>query len=500
MAQIGAHKSAADPALHAIFEKITTSGRHLLGVINDILDSSKLDAGMLSVESAALRPQQLAEDAVNLLAERASAKGLQLCWTSHDAPDWVLGDALRISQVLINLLSNAVKFTERGSVTLTLLAQDERLSFAISDTGIGMDAHALARVFNPFEQADSSTTRRFGGTGLGLSISRQLARLMGGDIVVHSAPGQGSTFTFTLPLRAAEGPATAPAAVSLPAGQHRLAGLRVLVADDVDINREILEGLLDVEGASVVCAADGQQALELVQAAGATPFDVVLMDVQMPVMDGLEATRRLHDIAPDLPVIALTAHALLEERQRCTEAGMREHVSKPFEACQVVEAVLRHVPAHRVLQSAQNAEATPTPASAEAIATAATSDAGDAGFDVAGALSRCGGNPALLRKLVQRFVSQQSGFADQFDTLLRTDHELARRAVHTLRGTAANLGAATLARQAGELEDALRAGQADATYQALDVLRLELPRVLARLHEWAAQDATCLTAPEAVPA
>ncbi|WP_374592701.1 ATP-binding protein, partial [Aquabacterium sp.] len=343
MAQLGAHKSASDPALHAVFDKINGCGQHLLRLINDILDSSKLDAGMLAIESAPLRPRQLAEDAVNLLIDRAADKGLRLHWTCAEVPEWIQGDALRINQVLLNLVSNAIKFTEHGAITLALDQHEGRIVYTVSDTGIGMDEAALSRVFNPFEQADGSTTRRFGGTGLGLSISRQLARLMGGDIAARSTPGEGSTFVFTLPLIEALGPATEAAASTLQTiGHDRLRGLRVLVADDVDINREILEGLLTLEGASVACARDGQEAVELLQEAGTMAFDVVLMDVQMPVMDGLEATRRLKALASDLPVIALTAHALDEERRRCLDAGMCEHVSKPFEPHQVLAAVLRH--------------------------------------------------------------------------------------------------------------------------------------------------------------
>ena len=483
MAQIGTHKSATDPVLHAIFEKITASGRHLLGVINDILDSAKLDAGMLAIESAAVQPRQLAVDAVNLLAERAAAKRLQLSWACQDVPTWVLGDSLRISQVLINLLSNAIKFTEHGSVTLRLSTSGEQLHFAIADTGIGMDEQALSRIFKPFEQADSSTTRRFGGTGLGLSISHQLAHLMGGDICVTSAPGQGSTFTFRLPLRATEGPAAAPLAEARPASGPRLRGLRVLVADDVDINREILEGLLDVEGAEVVCACDGQQALDVLHTTGPDAFDVVLMDVQMPMMDGLEATRRLRALAPELPVIALTAHALFEERERCLEAGMREHVCKPFEAHQIVEAVLRHV--RRCAPSAPPPTAT-APAGPPMYTHPTGGDFPELdGIDLLGALARCGGQPALLRKLAQRFADSQSDFAERFASLLTEDRDAARRAAHMLKGSAANLGVLNVSTHAAELETALRTDDDTALHHALHDLQRDLRPTLTQLREWA---------------
>ncbi len=482
MAQIGAHKSATDPALHAIFGKIMRSGRHLLGVINDILDFSKLDAGMMVIESDTLKLNHLVEDTVNLLAERAAAKGLSLSWRSHGTPEWIMGDALRISQVLINLLSNAVKFTEHGSVTLELHAHDGRLIFAVRDTGIGMDAQALSRVFNPFEQADSSTTRRFGGTGLGLSISRQLARLMGGDLSVSSEPRVGSTFSFTLPLKEAVGRTSmALAAAAIEPGGSRLTGLRVLVADDVDINREILEGLLDQEGATVVCAADGQQALDLLQEAGVLAFDVVLMDVQMPVMDGLEATRRIHALAPDLPVIALTAHAMPVERARCLDAGMCEHVSKPIEAQLMIEAILRHV-SHR--STTTTPASTPAPAN-RSIAMNTTLPNID-GIDLPGALARCGGNPTLLRKLVGRFADTQADFAARFDQLLQTNRDEARRAAHMLKGTAANLGVMAVSSQAAELEAAMLESAHDAVvHHMLDELQHELVPALSQLRAWA---------------
>ncbi len=489
MAQLGAHKSANDPTLHAVFDKINGCGQHLLRLINDILDSSKLDAGMLTIESAALRPRQLAEDTVNLLIERATDKGLRLHLrnTCADVPEWIMGDALRINQVLLNLVSNAIKFTEHGSVTLTLSPGEGQLIYTVSDTGIGMDEAALSRIFNPFEQADGSTTRRFGGTGLGLSISRQLARLMGGDITVHSTPGEGSTFVFTLPLIEAHSPAPEAATSMLQTiGHARLRGLRVLVADDVDINREILEGLLTLEGASVVSARDGQEAVEQLQAAGTMAFDVVLMDVQMPVMDGLEATRRIKTLAPDLPVIALTAHALAEERRRCLDAGMCEHVSKPFEPHQVLAAVLRHTAPAR--SGAPEAPATTAAANEAAAATPAATLPTLDGIDLHGALSRCGGQLPLLRKLAQRFAQAQADFVARIDALLGANREEARRAAHTLKGTAANLGATALSSRAAALEAALRDAADDAAiHHALDALQAELHPTLTRLGQWATQ-------------
>ena len=342
LARIGAR----DSALHATqetFVRILDAGEHLLGVINDILDISRIDAGKLTVEALPFQLPAVVGNASSFVVGAAKQKGL-VCKVeqAHDLPEWVAGDAQRLQQILVNLLSNAVKFTERGEVWLSVTRQRDDTCFEVVDSGIGMTGEQVDRIFAPFEQADSSTTRRYGGTGLGLAISRNLAHLMGGEITVTSTPGAGSRFTLHLRLPATEPPLSEPAGEGAPTGR-RLAGLRMLAAEDVEINRLILEDLLVHEGADVVFAEHGRLAIERLKEAGVAAFDVVLMDVQMPVMDGFEATRRVLELAPGLPVIGLTAHALAEERQRCLAAGMVEHVSKPIDADELVDAILRHV-------------------------------------------------------------------------------------------------------------------------------------------------------------
>jgi CheY-like chemotaxis protein/anti-sigma regulatory factor (Ser/Thr protein kinase) len=254
-------------------------------------------------------------------------------------PGWLNGDAQRLQQILLNLLTNAIKFTRQGGVQLQIEPEGGHIVFKVTDTGIGMSAEQVARLFQPFEQADSSTTRKFGGTGLGLAISRNLAQLMGGEITVESAPGKGSAFALRLPLIAVEAPLSAHVQPSAST-EKRLAGLKLLAAEDVAVNRLVLEDLLLYEGAQVIFAENGQQALDKLEEAGVDAFDAVLMDVQMPVMDGLEATRRIREIAPLLPVIGLTAHALEEERDKCLEAGMVAHVTKPIDIDLLVAAIL----------------------------------------------------------------------------------------------------------------------------------------------------------------
>ena len=346
LARIGARDSRENSGRET-FERILEAGGHLLAVINDILDFSKIEAGKLVIDPQPIRITGLIDEALSLVAERATTKGLAL--SSQPGPDlfpWVSGDAMRIRQILVNLLSNAVKFTEHGHVSLAVQRDGNHTLFAIRDEGIGMTEQEVSRLFRPFEQADNSTTRRFGGTGLGLAISINLARLMGGDIQVVSAPNRGSTFTLTLPL-----PATAPAvesaeanprgAISMHPGK-RLAGLKILAAEDVDVNRMILADMLEQEGADYRFAVNGREALEQVEA-DATAFDVVLMDVQMPEMDGHEATRRICALTHELPVIGLTAHALTDERNKCLASGMVDHVTKPIDPNLLVATIMKWV-------------------------------------------------------------------------------------------------------------------------------------------------------------
>jgi signal transduction histidine kinase/CheY-like chemotaxis protein len=341
LAQIGSREGAGRGAPRH-FQGIVEAGRHLLSIVDDILDFSKLEAGKLSVERRAFSLSAAVDSVVGLVAGRTAAKGLALPVTlAPDLPDWVEGDVLRVKQVLVNLLSNAVKFTDRGQVSLMVRAEAEWVSFEVADTGIGMDEPLLARLFQPFEQADGSTTRRFGGTGLGLAISRNLAALMGGEILVVSRPGQGSVFTLRVPL-----PVTAAAVapiVPVATAGPRLSGLHVLAAEDNEVNRLILQAQLENEGCGVVFARNGEEALAAIADAQSRAFDAVLMDVQMPVMDGIEATRQLRRLAPELPVIGLTAHALPEERDRCLAAGMADHVTKPIDMDRLVACLLHHV-------------------------------------------------------------------------------------------------------------------------------------------------------------
>jgi signal transduction histidine kinase/ActR/RegA family two-component response regulator len=302
------------------------SGAHLLDILDDVLDSARLEAGTLRLHEEAVAPPALAADVQALMTPPAAAKGLPLAMQIDPAlPPWLLLDGTRVRQVLFNLLSNAIKFTERGAVSVDIRADHTReptLVLAVSDSGIGMDEATLARLFQRFSQGDDSTSRRHGGTGLGLEISRSLARLMGGDIEVRSIPGQGSRFELRLPLRAAPAPAGAAPAPPAAAG-----ALRLLVAEDNEVNREVLAAMLAHLGHSPRFAHDGRAALAAVQE---EDFDAVLMDLHMPELDGIAATRAIRALPrPQLPIVALTADAFADTRARCLDAGMNDFLTKP---------------------------------------------------------------------------------------------------------------------------------------------------------------------------
>ncbi len=350
LAQLGYLESAGQPT-QKTFETILDSGRLLLGVLNDILDISKLEAGQLTIECQPVSLETLLHETSAMVASRAQAKGLALnVKVEPGTPQSIEGDALRIEQVLLNLLSNAVKFTEKGSVDVSARSAGAGVIVAVSDTGIGMAPDELNLVFAPFKQADSSMTRRYGGTGLGLSISKRLVELMGGRIEVSSQPGAGSRFEVYLPLRGAIEAMNQPRvahsikpSVSRERPQPSLAGVRVLAAEDSEVNQIVLRELLAMEGADFTMVRDGREAVDTVESRGGGAFDVVLMDVQMPVMDGYEAARRILSVDPTLPVIGLTAHAFGDALAACNAAGMVAHVSKPYDLRKLVSTMVEHM-------------------------------------------------------------------------------------------------------------------------------------------------------------
>ncbi len=349
-------RSITDASQRDKLDKVSNAANHLLNLLNDILDLSKIDAEKMTLEQSPFSIGKLVANLDSLLVAKVGAAGLRLHYEVEPtlAKCELLGDQLRLQQVLLNLLGNAIKFTEKGSVTLAIARRESQrgsltLEFAVRDQGIGIPPEALPRIFNPFEQADGSTTRRFGGTGLGLPISSRLIRLMGGEIRVNSTVGIGSTFSFTLTFALAQ-----PVAPMLAAGSSEISGAeaerrlladfadsRILVAEDDWVNQEVaLELLREVLGFTVDIAADGQIALDLLQK---HRYDLVLMDMQMPEMDGVEATRciRAQSEYDNLPVIAMTANAFAEDQQACMDAGMDDFLPKPVNADKLYVMLLK---------------------------------------------------------------------------------------------------------------------------------------------------------------
>ena len=330
---------------------LTDAGDVLMGLLNDVLDVSKIEAGKMELELDDMEVRARLASLARLWEPRATAGGVRLGIEATDAvPECVRADPLRFQQILFNLISNAVKFTDAGQITVSADWDGARLSVAVADTGCGIPADRLSRVFNSFEQADAGTTRRYGGTGLGLAISRKLAEIMGGSLTVQSEAGVGSTFTLILPLEVS---ASRPAATPTVADETAtLEGRSILAADDHEVNRRILKLLLEPHGCRLTLVENGAEALEI---AGVERFDAILMDMQMPVMDGLEATRRIRQpgqVNGDTPVVALTANALDVHRAAWEAVGVHAFLTKPIDpvalAGALVSACARPVQAEEI--------------------------------------------------------------------------------------------------------------------------------------------------------
>jgi CheY-like chemotaxis protein len=344
-------RHATDDKTRDCVERIRRSADHLLAIVNDILDLSKIEADRLTLEHTEFPLAAVLDRVSELLGPKAAAKGLRLVTELDPAvPERLMGDPLRLRQILINFGDNAVKFADRGEVhvSVRLVGRADgaaRVRLAVRDEGIGLSEEQAARLFADFQQADASTTRKYGGTGLGLSIARRLADLMGGEVGVDSRPGEGATFWCEVPLELPGAPtptraADPPGPADAESGPSDVAGSRLLVVDDNDINLMIAEEILRNAGLGVETACNGQQALDKLRDGA---YDLVLMDLQMPQMDGLQATRALREQPGHraTPVVGLTASAMLSERDDCLAAGMNDVLTKPYEPRHLVEVVER---------------------------------------------------------------------------------------------------------------------------------------------------------------
>jgi PAS domain S-box-containing protein len=464
----------------AYLQKIVHSSVSLQRIIDDTLDFSKIEAGRLELEAVDFRLDEVLEDVASLMHAKARGKGLRfLIITEPDVPLGLHGDPTRLRQILLNLADNAVKFTESGQVTvLTGLERSEDglavLRFTVRDTGIGLSEKQVGSLFRPFTQADATTTRKYGGTGLGLAICRRLVELMNGKISVKSEPGHGSEFAFTARFGVAPGAVLQAQRARLARQSNRpLAGVRVLLVEDNEINREVGRELLESEGALVEVAENGREAVDKVEPGR---FDLVLMDIQMPVMDGLEAVRliRRNKRLADLPILSMTADVREMGLREYAQAGMNDNISKPIDPDILFDTLARWVrPRSWVLSRGSK----PGPGEEPDPGSAGLGDL--AGIDAESGLARVSGNVGLYRKLLSKFRNRYEQAASQMRKSVHGSAlDQARLLSHTLKGVAGNIGAGDLSQSAGDLQQAIEGGSQDEVRTALAVFSRNITTVM----------------------
>jgi signal transduction histidine kinase/DNA-binding NarL/FixJ family response regulator len=458
-------RTSLDEEQRRYCEAIGSSGRALRDLLGDILDLSKIEAGKIELEREDFDLARLLEELAAVFRELAGARGNELR-SALELPAqarYYNGDALRLRQVLSNLLSNAVKFTENGRIELGARLLEARagdarqwLRFTVRDTGIGMRPEARAKLFQTFSQADSSTTREYGGTGLGLAIARHLTELMGGQLELESAPGVGTEFRVELPLE----PARALLAVARAEAPAPAGAVAVLVVEDNDINQEVARAMLEAAGHRVEIASDGAEAVKK-HAEGR--YDCVLMDCQMPGMDGFEATRRIRALEAErgagrVPIVALTANAMSGDRERCVAAGMDDFLAKPFDSASLLGVVARNA-----------ARAAP------AASPDAPQSLDPAGLDALAKMDREA--PGILAKLTGMYLTGTPALIASVAGASEASRGEAHNAAHTLKSTSARFGAGALAALAAQAEAASRAGRLEATRRLGEAMRKEFARV-----------------------
>ena len=457
---------------------IADSAEALLSIINDILDYAKIEAGKIELEPHPFRLHELVSTVLKSIASRVREKDVEvLSDIASDVPDELVGDSVRLRQVLFNLVGNAAKFTSQGKIVVCVRPQTSNedsvsLSFEVSDTGIGIPAEKQALIFDEFVQADSSTTRRYGGTGLGLSIAVRLVEAMGGRLTVDSEEGKGSRFRFTSHFNVGEPASTTGAPSSPDRAEMALPPLRVLVAEDSVANQRLAVGMLERDGHSATIAGTGAEAVER---SAKEHFDAIVMDLQMPEMDGVQATRaiRRRELAADtpaIPIVALTARATEADRDRCLAAGFDGYLSKPFRSRDLFAAIRAAVPAVREVTAAAPF---------------------GQGLDWATALEGVEGDQELLRKVLGGFLSQHESLAAELQTALHAaDLTTLQRVAHTIAGSLRLFEGSAVVERATELEEACRVGASEQLAAssrrletALDAVVPELRRFVDRVSE-----------------
>ena len=462
--------TAMQPKQRDYIGKIYHAAQSLLGIINDILDFSKIEADKLEIESVTFCLTDVLDNLTNLLATKLQEKGLTLhCINDPNIPPYLVGDPLRLGQILLNLVGNAIKFTDSGQITIkTNLLEPQKtqktqktqkiLQFAIHDSGIGMSTTQIAKLFSPFTQADGSTTRKYGGTGLGLVISKRLITMLGGTIRAESIIGQGSSFIFTVILGLGQKDDSIVQNRDKGQGQwaitplQHLRGAHILLVEDNEINQQVAQELLEAAGLQVVIANNGQDGLAM---ANTRHFDAILMDMQMPILDGYQASKKLRQnpAFDQLPIIAMTADAMKEDRDRCFKAGVNDYVAKPIDPKHLFATLCKWIK--------PNVNASMSPASATLTSPRQDHPLAEdlPGIDIPSGLARLSGNWPRYRQLLFKFrANQKNSVANIRHALALADHETMLRLAHNLKGVAGNLAAVDVQQAALALETALKSG------------------------------------------
>ncbi len=480
-------KEISEPRQHAQLLKVENAGQHLLHIINDILDLSKIDAGKLILENNEFSPALIFDSAFSMMADRANEKGLQLVLEiAADVPSLLIGDGQRMQQMLLNFIGNAIKFSEYGKIILRMSLQENNeksvlLRISVQDQGIGLTHEQQSALFQTFSQADASISRKYGGTGLGLAITKLLATQMGGSVGVQSELGVGSTFWLTVRLNKVTQNTSnrliEDKLAVLPNAEQTLLNsyshVRVLLVEDNDINQEVAMELLRTIGLEVEAVSNGQQAVEKVRD---NDYALVLMDIQMPVMDGFQATKLIRQLPgkSELPIIAMTANVFDADRQRCFNVGMNDHLGKPVNSKKLYETLLRWLPKRDVIS--------PLPI-LDNVNTLTEELAAIPELNVAQGLKSVNGNVDKLKQLLLMF---SGGHVDDLNTLrlhyLRNEMDDAKRLAHTLKGLAATLGFQEVHQQAQALEFAIKKAAPEAEIlQSIDGLAALLIKILSAI-------------------
>ena len=443
------------------------------------------------MESMPFHLEDVFDNLANLVGLKAEEKGLKLLFDVHnEVPTGLIGDPLRLGQILINLANNAVKFTEKGQIVVgvsPVAVTDEKaeLQFSVQDSGIGLTEEQRGKLFQAFSQADTSTTRKYGGTGLGLTISKKLSEMMDGKIWVESEPGVGSTFIFTAVFgRHSEKREEVSTSRGDVQGLKNIRGARILLAEDNEINQQVAREILEQAALVVEIANNGLEAVEMVQK---NQYDVILMDIQMPEMGGFEATKEIRNLESDtrnIPIIAMTAHAMAGDREKSIEGGMNDHVTKPIDPDQLFSALVkwiepgeREVPKEFEAKVKEKSEDEMLPVELP-------------GISIKSGLKKVGGNKKLYRKLLGKFLDSNKEVINEIKTTLAAgDTETAARLAHTVKGVSGNLGAEDLFPAAADLEKAIKQGETDSLDSLLDSFESHLNVVMGGIEVLKAQDA-----------